>query len=512
MRIKRIHAATMQDALEQVRAELGPDAVIVSTRPLGTTAEDRRRGLRGVEIVAGLDEQPMSAVAQARSVAASAPSVAPGAARAAYTLSMGGAPASVAGVRARKVEAATRTPEFPRLGRNGEPAGDDLDAMVPALEALAARGRAAQPQPAATGAAARSAEEHRLLDLIRSRHDEFVSIPPSRPHRVDTAAIPPAVVRTSLDAAPAAPAPDLVPARAPSSNRPSYHMDAVSWPGSSTGVGGRQPAASAHAAAEAAFTALAEIGLSEPLAERAIETAITRLARTDLHDTGRLLEIGLASLVAGIPVLELSARALAGRTLAFVGPAGAGKTTALLKTAVQLRRDGADVAIIAADVSRIGAADQLRRYGDVLRLPVSVVYAPEEAAATLNESPPGRITLMDTPAGQFGREGFAPEVAALVGAVASPLVVLTVPAGASDTDLRRWHAAAAATAVDALAITKLDEAGGAAPVLNVLATLRLPALLLSTGRDVTGDIEMAGAAAVAGAVLDELTEQVATAA
>ena len=49
MKIKRVHAADMQSALDRIRAELGPDAVIISTRPLGQTPEDRRRGLRGRE-------------------------------------------------------------------------------------------------------------------------------------------------------------------------------------------------------------------------------------------------------------------------------------------------------------------------------------------------------------------------------------------------------------------------------------------------------------------------------
>jgi flagellar biosynthesis protein FlhF len=61
MRILRFEAATVQEALQQVRSELGPDAVILYTKKL------RKGGLFGfmgnevAEITAGLDDQPRSA-------------------------------------------------------------------------------------------------------------------------------------------------------------------------------------------------------------------------------------------------------------------------------------------------------------------------------------------------------------------------------------------------------------------------------------------------------------------
>src|SRR6266704_2211515 len=56
MRIRRFEAATVQEALQQVRSELGPDAVILYTKKL------RKGGLFGfmgneiAEITAGLDD------------------------------------------------------------------------------------------------------------------------------------------------------------------------------------------------------------------------------------------------------------------------------------------------------------------------------------------------------------------------------------------------------------------------------------------------------------------------
>ena len=70
----------MQTALEQVRGRLGPDAVIISTRGLGSTSEERRRGLTGIEVVAGVE--PAKPATATKTVPVN--NVATAAARAAY--------------------------------------------------------------------------------------------------------------------------------------------------------------------------------------------------------------------------------------------------------------------------------------------------------------------------------------------------------------------------------------------------------------------------------------------
>lgn len=474
MRIKRVHAPNIQTALERVRAELGPDAVIIATRPLGDTPEERRRGLSGVELVAGVDDQaPVSAVAQARQVAqgVGAAAVAPAAARAAYTLAMAAGeehadrpsapPGTGVGDATSAASAgAIRRPTFPRLSR-ARAFADELERLIPAREALAARRRARDGDTAAPRAA--------LLDLIRAKHEEFV------------AAGRPAVPSYVPD--PAAPDPP-----------PAHTAEA--------------PASPAHAAAARAFARLCAAGLGERVAEEAVTAAIRAASRATLTDPDRLLELALACLARAVPSgPALEAGALAGRVLMFVGPAGVGKTTALLKTALHLRRAGAAVVLVGADVSRLGALEQLQRYGALLQLPVHPVYEPEDLAALLAapaaaEAP---ITLVDTPACGPGPEGECTEVAALIGAVAEPLVVLTVAAGTSEGDLRRLAATARALAATAVAVTRLDETEAPAAPLHVPAALRLPLLLCSAGRDVTAGPRTPAPAELAAAVLERLS-------
>jgi len=58
----------------------------------------------------------------------------------------------------------------------------------------------------------------------------------------------------------------------------------------------------------------------------------------------------------------------------FVGAAGSGKTTALVKMASQLVvRENKKVAILSADTFKVGAADQMRIYAQILNVPFSVI-------------------------------------------------------------------------------------------------------------------------------------------
>lgn len=58
----------------------------------------------------------------------------------------------------------------------------------------------------------------------------------------------------------------------------------------------------------------------------------------------------------------------------FVGAAGSGKTTALVKMASHLVvRENKKVAILSADTFKVGAADQMRIYAQILNVPFSVI-------------------------------------------------------------------------------------------------------------------------------------------
>jgi len=70
--------------------------------------------------------------------------------------------------------------------------------------------------------------------------------------------------------------------------------------------------------------------------------------------------------------------------IALVGPTGVGKTTTLAKiAAAYLSRYSHSVALITIDTYRIAAVEQLKVYGEIMGLPVEVVINPEQLEKAL---------------------------------------------------------------------------------------------------------------------------------
>lgn len=505
MRIQRIQAADMQTALEQVRGRLGPDAVIISTRGLGSTSEERRRGLTGIEVVAGVEpEKPTTA---AKPVPVN--NVAAAAARAAYGTTVKETPPSPApsvgsdgaanksrtkrtaslGIPLSVTSAAgISTPRFPRVDRFGDP--------IP------------EPEPDVfedrdiTANAPVSVDEPDDDIVLRNLRRLAESARPA-----DVAPAPAPVVNY-------VPAPQPITAATSHGNAAPRANEEPMTEGQATDSSRRQTAA--HCAAEHVYQLLLSAGLVESVAESALEQAISIMPASALGDSGRLLEVTLSRLIAGLPSEpSLTETSLAGKTVFFVGAAGAGKTTALLKAARHLRSSGAAVRIVAADVSRLGATEHLQRYGELLGLPVEIAYTAEDAAQIFAGLDANEVALIDTAACRLGAavEQVDQDLLDLLSLAENRVVVLTAPAGAGEADLHRLAVTARALKADALALTRMDEAWDprvdtVSPIgsaLNVTALLRLPPLFNAGGRDILEAVSTTGAVEMAVQALETVT-------
>ena len=68
------------------------------------------------------------------------------------------------------------------------------------------------------------------------------------------------------------------------------------------------------------------------------------------------------------------------RLVTLVGPTGVGKTTTLAKLGALFRiSEGASVGFVTLDTYRIGAADQLRRYADIIQVPLEALTRNSES-------------------------------------------------------------------------------------------------------------------------------------
>ncbi len=92
--------------------------------------------------------------------------------------------------------------------------------------------------------------------------------------------------------------------------------------------------------------------------------------------------------------------------IALVGPTGVGKTTTLAKiAAAYLSKYAHSVALITIDTYRIAAVEQLKVYGEIMKLPVEVVINPQQLQQAIERHSDKKLILIDT-AGRSPRDGY----------------------------------------------------------------------------------------------------------
>ncbi|MEQ8765117.1 MAG: hypothetical protein RL885_14385 [Planctomycetota bacterium] len=213
------------------------------------------------------------------------------------------------------------------------------------------------------------------------------------------------------------------------------------------------------------------------------------------------------------PVRVPSLRREAGngpRILSLVGPTGVGKTTTLAKLAGRYSlAGGKGLALVTIDTYRVAAADQLRAYADMLRVPCRVAFTPEDLRRILSELSSSRLILIDT-------TGRSPLDEARVGQLAGFLAdqraiehylclsATTAPAVLLES-ARRFQTLPLAGTI----ITKIDEALHFGPLLDLAQRTKLPFAFLTNGQEVPEDIEDAKSEQIASLIWEgrELTAE-----
>ena len=183
-----------------------------------------------------------------------------------------------------------------------------------------------------------------------------------------------------------------------------------------------------------------------------------------------------------------------GGVYALVGPTGIGKTTTIAKLAARcvLQHGAPSLALITTDSYRIGAHEQLKIYGKILNVPVSVVKDEAELTRTLNELSNKHLVLIDS-AGMSQRDHrIREQLALLSGSSRIQRILLlsaTAQAGTLDDVVRAYQGPGFAGAI----LTKIDETLSLAPVLDVVLRHKLTIHYVANGQRVPEDLHLAPA-------------------
>jgi flagellar biosynthesis protein FlhF len=183
-----------------------------------------------------------------------------------------------------------------------------------------------------------------------------------------------------------------------------------------------------------------------------------------------------------------------GGVFAFVGPTGAGKTTTIGKLAARyVLQHGADkVALITTDTYRIAAHDQLRSLARILRVPVRVVNESQSLEGLLKSLRHCSLILIDTAGFRHGD----PQLKMQLESLSMLRQIKTYLVMSSNSQAQMLKASVHAYGVANLqgcVLTKLDETASLGEAMGVVMQSGLPVAYTTDGQDIPKHIEVAKA-------------------
>lgn len=176
----------------------------------------------------------------------------------------------------------------------------------------------------------------------------------------------------------------------------------------------------------------------------------------------------------------------------LVGPTGVGKTTTLAKIAANYSLNHKkNVGLITADTYRIAAVEQLKTYAEILGIPVSVIYSPNEISEAINNYSDKDIILIDTAGRSHRNKAQFEELKSLVNTSEADEVYLVMSTTTSARSCREIINNYGFLSNYKFIFTKIDEAPVTGVILNARYQKNKSLSYITTGQSVPDDIEVA---------------------
>ena len=188
--------------------------------------------------------------------------------------------------------------------------------------------------------------------------------------------------------------------------------------------------------------------------------------------------------------------------LALVGPTGVGKTTTLAKIAsLALLKLNLRVGLINVDAYKVAAFDQLATYAKILNVPFRSAASAEDFRAAVRDFQGLDVVLIDTTGRSQKDPDSLKEMQTLLNAVPGIQTYLVLSSTTRDTELYDQANRFAMFLPQAIVASKLDEANIYGSIYNVSQRAKLPLAYFTTGQRVPEDIEEASRERLAALVM-----------
>lgn len=236
-----------------------------------------------------------------------------------------------------------------------------------------------------------------------------------------------------------------------------------------------------------------ERGFSSETCSSLIREATARHEASDAAlDVRRTLESLVRARLPECRPISLTDGSTSTKAIACVGPTGVGKTTTLAKLAAPLSLiHRKKVAIVALDTFRIGATEQVRRYGDIMGIDVIVADDLDDLEREAEGLLEYDAVFIDTPGTNQRQVGLWEEIRRKIHFFQGAEIHLCLPAnGALDFALECVERLRPVR-YDRVLFTKVDEAVRFGHLVDVWERARVPVSYFTCGQNVPDDIRAA---------------------
>ena len=219
------------------------------------------------------------------------------------------------------------------------------------------------------------------------------------------------------------------------------------------------------------------------------------ISREDLKDKYKI-EKSLKDLLRNKIVTTGPIRSLNNKKkiVVFIGPTGVGKTTTMAKLgAINSLREGRSVSFVTIDNYRIAATEQLKKYAEIMNIPIYAVNNLREFKQII-AADKSEIIMVDTSGRSHRNDMKISEIKNFVDAMEYDCEkVLCVSANTKKNDLNDVFRAFDVIHFDSIVITKVDETSYIGNVIDIADKYNKPISYVTNGQEVPNDIFIADA-------------------
>ncbi len=181
-------------------------------------------------------------------------------------------------------------------------------------------------------------------------------------------------------------------------------------------------------------------------------------------------------------------------------------TTAKLAAMYALNR-GNKVALITMDIFRVGAVEQLKTYSRIMGIPLEVASTAKELEKAVKQHGQSDLILIDTAGRSHKDTEKLEEMKTFLENTVQPDIFLCLSAATKDRELEEILNRFSILPISKVVFTKVDECESVGCIINLLLKTNLQLAFFTNGQRVPEDIEVATSEKLAELILKESTDE-----